>query len=185
MTILSVWYNSASCLPATFAKNFTPMQLKNIIYILACLSFTVICGAAVYEHMVIWPKAFAKLPASLIAFRGEHAMDNGAFWKMIHPVTLVLFIITLITSWRTKRRKHILYSFVIYAAILVTTFAWFVPELLDIIHTPYNNTFDETLTSRGSRWETLSIIRAVILFATAMFLFTGLTKPAVKNAADK
>ncbi len=159
------------------------MQPKNLIYILLCLSFSLICGAAVYEHVVIWPKAFAAIPASLTAFQGEYAMNNGLFWMMIHPITLVLFIIALIISWKTDRKKNVLFPFITYILILATTFAWFVPELLDLVNTAYSNTIDETLTARGSRWEILSIIRAAILFACAIFLYMGLTKPAVKNAA--
>jgi hypothetical protein len=158
------------------------MQPKNLIYILICLSFSLICGAAVYEHVVIWPRAFAAIPVSLTAFQGEHALDNGNFWKFIHPITLVLFIIAIAMNWKTDRKKNVLIPFIIYVLILVSTFAWFLPELMELVHTPYSNTNDEALTSRGSRWEVLSIIRAVVLFATAIFLYVGLTKPAVKHA---
>ncbi len=159
------------------------MQSRNLLYILACLSFSIICGAAVYEHVAVWPNAFASLPKSLTAFQGEYALNSGPFWMMIHPVTMVLFIIALIVSWKTQRKKHVLYSLIVYVAILATTFAWFVPELLDLVNTPYSDTYDESLTSRGSRWEILSIIRGVVLFATAIFLYMGLTKPAVKHVA--
>jgi hypothetical protein len=178
---MSGWYNFQEMLPFTFAANFTTMTTRNLIYILTCLSFSAICGAAVYEHVVIWPKAFASIPASLTAFQGGHGLDNGSFWKMIHPITLVLFITAVILSWKTERKKHVLVPFIIYIGILATTFAWFVPELLDLIHTPFNNSHDETLTSRGSRWETLSIIRGIVLLACAIFLYLGLTKPAAKT----
>lgn len=159
------------------------MQPKNLFYILLCLSFSLICGAAVYEHVVVWPNAFASLPRSLSAFQGEYALNSAPFWMMIHPVTMVLFIIALIVSWRTERKKHVLYSLIVYVVILATTFTWFVPELLDLVNTPYSDTYDASLTSRGSRWETLSIIRGIVLFVTAIFLYMGLTKPAVKHAA--
>jgi hypothetical protein len=158
------------------------MHPRNLFYILTCLSFSIICGAAVYEHVVVWPNAFASLPRSLSAFQGEYALNSAPFWMMIHPVTMMLFIIALIVSWKTQRKKHVLYPLIVYVAILSTTFAWFVPELLDLVNTPYSNTHDASLTSRGSRWETLSIIRGVVLFATAIFLYIGLTKPAAKHA---
>lgn len=159
------------------------MQSRNLLYILACLSFSIICGAAVYEHVAVWPNAFASLPKSLTSFQGEYALNSGPFWMMIHPVTMVLLIIALIVSWKTQRKKHVFYSLIVYVAILATTFAWFVPELLDLVNTPYSNAYDASLTSRGSRWEILSIIRGVVLFATAIFLYMGLTKPAAKHVA--
>ncbi|MCE3281267.1 MAG: hypothetical protein K0Q66_4 [Chitinophagaceae bacterium] len=159
------------------------MQSRNLVYILTCLSFSVICGAAVYEHVAVWPKAFAKLPASLSSFQGEHAFNNGIFWMMIHPITLVLFIIATIMHWKTDRKKHLLYPLIAYAVVLVVTSVYFVPELLSILGTAYSNTYDASLTARGSQWELLSIIRAVLLFATAVFLYLGLTKPATRNVA--
>lgn len=157
------------------------MQSKNIIYALACLSFSIICGAATYEHLVVWPNAFAKIPASLTMFQGEHALNSATFWPMIHPVTLLLMAVALVLCWKTPRRKHLLYTLAIYAVVLTTTFIYFVPELLELIRTPYSNTVDEGLTSRGSRWETLSLVRGVVLFATAIFLYLGLTKPVERT----
>lgn len=154
------------------------MQSKNISYILACLSFSVILGAAVYEHVAVWPNAFSSLPASLTMFQGNTSLNSAPFWMSIHPVTLVLLVIALILSWKTERKKHVLYTLVVYALVLVSTFTWFVPELLSLINAPYSNTVDESLTSRGSRWEVLSLIRGVILFGVAIFLYLGLTKPA-------
>ena len=153
------------------------MQSKNIFYILACISFAIILGAALYEHLVIWPNAFAKIPVSLTVFQGEHAMNSAPFWIGIHPVTLTLLVIALVMNRKTERRKHILYTVVVYALVLVSTFAWFVPELLTLINTPYSNSVDESLTFRGSRWEMLSIVRGIVLFAAAIFLYIGLTKP--------
>jgi len=157
------------------------MQSKNLFYILACLSFSLICGAGLYEHVVLWPKAFASLPGSLTAFQGSYGLNNGIFWQMIHPLTLVFFIIALVLSWRSERKKHVLYPLITYAVVLVITFAWFVPVLLELIHTPYSNTHDSTLTSRASRWETLSIVRAFVLFGSAIYLFLGLTKPVTQK----
>jgi hypothetical protein len=85
--------------------------------------------------------------------------------------------------WKTDRKKHLLYPLIAYAVVLVVTSVYFVPELLSILGTAYSNTYDASLTARGSQWELLSIIRAVLLFATAVFLYLGLTKPATRNVA--
>jgi hypothetical protein len=159
------------------------MQPRNLVYILTCLSFSVICGAAVYEHVALWPNAFDKLPASLTAFQGEYALNSAPFWMSIHPITLVLFIIAGIMHWKTERKRHLLYPLISYLAVLTATFIYFVPELLGLIGSPYSNTYDEALTARASRWEILSIARGVLLFATAVYLYLGLTKPATKHVA--
>jgi hypothetical protein len=158
------------------------MQPRNLVYILTCLSFSVICGAAVYEHVALWPNAFKKLPASLTAFQGEYALNSAPFWMSIHPVTLVLFIIAGVMHWKTERKKHLLYPLLAYLAVLTVTFIYFVPELMSIIKTPYSNSYDEALNTRGSRWEILSIIRGIGLFLTAVYLYLGLTRPATREA---
>src|SRR5687768_7076840 len=106
------------------------MNFRNLLYALTCLSFSVIIGAAIYEHTALWPSAFAELPKSLTVFQGAYHIDAAPFWKSVHPVTLLLFVITLVVSWKTNRRKHVLVAVGGYVVILLTTFVYFVPELM-------------------------------------------------------
>jgi hypothetical protein len=154
-----------------------------MVYILTCLSFSVIIGAAVYEHTAVWPSAFSELPRSLTSLQGAYKLNSAPFWQSIHPITVVMFIVTFLISRKSERRKYVLIPLLLYFIILITTFSFFVPELLSLIGTPYANTLDEGLTSRASRWVNLSLIRMVILVAAAVFLYIGLTKPlaGIKN----
>lgn len=150
---------------------------KNIIYALLCLSLSIIIGAGVYEHIAVFPRAFAAPPKSLMMFQGEYGTNPGAFWKIIHPVTLLLFIITLTLSWKTERRKNVLIPLIIYAIILIATFIYFVPELMALVTTKYENVVNPDLVERGSRWQVLSLMRLCVAIAIDLFLFLGLTKP--------
>src|SRR5688572_30762573 len=152
------------------------MNLRNILYALACLSFSSILGAALYEHVAVWPAAFSELPRSLSMFQGAYKLNSAMFWMPIHPITFVLLVITLILSWKTTRRKNLLITMTGYAIILISTFIFFVPELIDLINTPYADAFDPSLQSRADLWVTLSLIRAGVLIVLAMVLLLGLTK---------
>jgi hypothetical protein len=152
------------------------MNFKNILYALTCLSFSAIIGAAIYEHIALWPAAFAEPPRSLSVFQGPYRLNAAPFWQSIHPVTLLLFTITLIVSWRTQRRKFILIALAGYVLILAATFIYFVPELLDLTGTPYADTVDPSLQTRGSRWINLSLVRGGILIVLAINLLLGLTE---------
>lgn len=152
------------------------MNPRNILYALACLSFSVIVGAAIYEHTALWPAAFSEPPKSLTVFQGPYRLNAALFWMFVHPVTLLLFVITLVVSWKTDRRKHVLVTLVGYVIILLATFSFFVPELLELTGATYSNTVDASLQSRGSRWITLSLIRAGVLIVLAINLLLGLTK---------
>lgn len=156
------------------------MNFRNTLYALACLAFSVIVGAAIYEHTAVWPAAFSEPPRSLSMFQGLYKLNAAAFWIPIHPVTLILLVVTLIVHWKTERRKNILFAMTGYLAILVTTFSFFVPELIDLTTTTYSDTVDPQLQSRGTRWITLSLVRAGVLIVLAMVLLQGLTK-AEKN----
>jgi hypothetical protein len=156
------------------------MSFKNLVYVLTCLSFSVIIGAAVYEHIAVWPSAFSELPRSLTLFQGGYKLNSAPFWQSVHPITLILFIGTLIVSRKSERRKYVLVPLVTYIVILVITFIFFVPELLSLTAAPYTDTLDEGLTRRASLWVNLSLARMVILFAAAVLLYMGLTKPVAE-----
>jgi hypothetical protein len=156
------------------------MNLKDFLYSLACLSFSIVIGAAVYEHLGVVPQWAAAPPYSLSMFQGEFALKAQAFWIPVHPVTLVLVISTLALFWKTERRKNILITLIGYVTILAITAVYFVPTLIEITGTPYSSTVDPILTERAQLWETLSIVRLFILVGLAMVMFLGLTKVSDK-----
>ena len=155
--------------------------MNNLLYSLACLSFCIVIGGAVYEHISVVPQWAAAPPVSLAMFQGKYALDPAPFWQFIHPITLILLIISLVLNWKTDRRKNILYVLIPYVMILGITAIYFVPELLAITTTMFAEIADSELTQRAKKWEMLSIIRLVVLMAMAIFLILGLTKKTSKR----
>ncbi len=151
-------------------------SLKNVLLILASISFICVLGGAVYEHIAVIPTWSAAPPRSLSMYQGEYGLHPEYFWMAIHPVTLLLLIGALITNWKNSRRKHILIVLGTYFLILVITTIYFVPELISITHTPYQDNVDESLVARSSQWEMLSIIRMLVLAVLCYILLSTLTK---------
>lgn len=151
------------------------MKSNSVFYILTCFFLCFMIGAGLYEHFAVWPEAFSELPKSLTMFHGEYAIQPASFWKVIHPLTLILFIITLALNWRSGRRKSILISFSIYFIILAFTFIFFVPPLMQLIGTHYSETVDTSLQKSGNLWITLSLVRMVFAVVSAFVLLSGLT----------
>lgn len=149
------------------------------MYSLSCLTFIIVIGGAVYEHLNVVPTWSAAPPVSLSMFQGEYGLKPELFWMIIHPVNLVLFTLILIIHWRTERRKNILIVFSSYFLVLVITSIYFVPELVSITTTPFATAADADLTRRASLWETLSLVRLTLLVAMAIVLLLGLTKSRV------
>ena len=156
-----------------------------MLYAACCLLFTIIIGGAVYEHMAVVPQWAAAPPLSLSMFQGEYGLKAEVFWKTIHPINLIFFVLTLATHWRTARRKNIVIVLTTYLLILVITAIYFVPELISITTTPYTSNIDAELIKRSSLWEVLSLIRLAVLCLLAIVLLTGLTKSSERIAIAK
>lgn len=156
------------------------MTIKNFLYGLSCFLFTLIIGAGVYEHIAIWPHAFAAIPASLGMFQGEYGLESAPFWMNIHPLTLLVFFITLFTSWKTARKKHVLLAVIGYVVVLIATFTYYVPELIELIETPFSPEVNQQLTRRGTLWENLSLVRAGFMLIVAAYLYAGAFKSGEK-----
>ena len=150
---------------------------KDLLYSITCLAFAIIIGGAVYEHLNVVPQWAAGPPASLKMFQGEYGLKPELFWMIIHPVNILLFIVTLILHWRSVRRKNLLIVVSAYIGILIVTAIFFVPELISITSVAYSPTLDAELTRRAELWEILSIARLAVLVILSIILFTGLTKP--------
>ena len=163
---------------AVITSTFYCMK-RNILYSVCCLFFAIIIGGAVYEHMSVVPQWAAAPPVSLSMFQGEYGLKPELFWKIIHPINILLMVVTLIFNFRSARRINILIVLTGYILILAVTAVYFVPELISITTTAFSTNKDPELIRRASLWELLSIVRLILLFILAINLFLGLTKNGV------
>lgn len=150
------------------------MNTRIIVYAFACLSFCIVIGGAVYEHMAVVPQWAAGPPLSLQLFQGPHGLNPTPFWKMIHPVTLLLLAVSLLLFRRTGASPFLISSMAGYVIILVITFSFFVPELVAITGTPFAGSVDPDLQARAQRWERLSLVRLSALIVLAIALLSGM-----------
>jgi hypothetical protein len=49
-------------------------------------------------------------PRSFAMLQEEYGYDSSSFWDIVPTITCLLLIIALITNWKTKRRKLILFA---------------------------------------------------------------------------
>lgn len=152
--------------------------LRTFSLILACISFIIVIGGATYEHLAVVPLWSAAVPASLAMFQGEYGLAPQRFWIPIHPVTLVLLVAALVLNWRTFRRNFIVIALGGYFVALLATFAFFVPELMELTKTSFSAVVDPELTRRAHMWEALSLLRLSVLIIMSIILLLGLSKPA-------
>jgi len=127
------------------------MSFKTLIYALACLSFSVVIGAAVYEHVAVVPNWKVAPPVSLSMFQGEYGLNPAPFWIAIHPVTLVLLLASILFFWKTESKKYVLITGIGYLIVLIITFVFFVPELIAITQTTFGQQVDPSLIKATGR----------------------------------
>ena len=156
--------------------------MRTALLILASLSYVIVIGGAVYEHLAMVPVWSSAAPASLAMFQGEYAVAAFRFWIPIHPITVALLAVALAAHWRTRRRKAILITLGGYAVILIITFSFFVPEIMAITRSPYGPAVDPELTRRANVWEALSLVRLAAMFVLAFILLFGLSKSGEPKA---
>lgn len=152
-------------------------MIRNLFIILASISFVVMIGGAVYEHLALVPVWASAVPASLTVFQGQYRLTPEKFWMVIHPVTIVLMVIALIANWVSDRRALIIAPLVGYLLVLGVTWLYLVPELMELTQTPFSETVDAALTARAGTWETLSLVRLGFLFVLAITLLSSLATP--------
>ena len=111
-------------------------------------------------------------------FQGEYGLAGWKFWIPVHPITMVLLLTGLIANWGTERRNYVLVTILGYAAVLTTTFFYFVPELMSLVQSSYSATIDADLTRRALTWQSASLVRLGVLIVLAIVLLLGLSKPA-------
>ena len=150
---------------------------------LGSISFIIVIGGATYEHLAVVPVWSSAVPASLSMFQGDYGLASSNFWIPIHPVTLALLTAALILNWSTERRAYILTCIAGYILILVTTFIYFVPELLALTGNTYSTIVDSELTRRAGWWEFLSLVRLAALILLAIVLQLGLTRTSESRSS--
>lgn len=145
---------------------------------IAIICWAGIFGAFLYSHIATMPSLLSHLPESSVLANGPYPVKDEAFWKMIHPVTILFTVLALITNWKiNNRRKLIGVAMIIYILALVATFTYFVPELMEFFKSNQNTTITAAeWHERGQTWQHLSWIRGAFMFLGFILMLLALTK---------
>ena len=160
------------------------LRLSTISLMLSIILWGTLLGGIAYSHLVYFPVYLSALPDSSVIVNGPYGLHESIFWMTIHPLLILSLIITLVLNWRLRaRRKLILISFVVYVLVIVVSQIYFIPELMAFERSPKSGLSPAEWFARGQRWQRLSWIRGVIMYAGILPLLLALTKPV--NAAQE
>lgn len=125
-----------------------------------------VLGGIVYSHLVYFPVYLSALPESAIVVNGPYGLNEGRFWMLIHPLVILSLAVSLIANWRTRpRRKLVLITVAVYAAVIIATSLYFLPELVAFSKSPGSTVSATEWLERGNRWQYLSWLRGAVMFA--------------------
>ncbi|HEX2710873.1 MAG TPA: DUF1772 domain-containing protein [Candidatus Acidoferrales bacterium] len=144
-----------------------------------CLSIIVASGlvmVTVYNTLIDAKSWSSDIPTSIQTARDYYKhVDPRRFYAIFGPPNLLLSLLTIILFWKdgASLRLYFAVSFALYAAILVLTFAYFIPRDLILFTWPISDHLDEIRTA-VSQWSQVNWLRTLFGLAGVLFSFKGL-----------
>ena len=158
----------------------TKLRLSTFFLIISIVMWGTLLGGILYSHLVYFPVYLSALPESAVVVTGPYGIREGIFWMLIHALLIPTLIATLLLHWKWKgRRKLIAITVVVYLVALIATGLYFVPELIAFANSPNSTVSRAEWLARGRRWQLLSWIRGVFMYAGIVPLLLALAKPVV------
>ena len=155
----------------------TPRTGTYSLFLTVILWGTLLGGIA-YSHLVYFPVYLSALPDSSVVVNGPYGLNEGLFWMTIHPLLILSLAVAVALNWKSRaRRKLILISFAIYAAVLVVSGLYFIPELVAFSRSPESGLPAAEWLARGRRWQRSSWVRGAVMYAGILPLLLATTRP--------
>lgn len=151
----------------------THLRLANFTVFALTLFYIIMLGGGNYEQLNVTHTLVSALPKSLAMMQGPYGFNPVKFWVIFRPITILLFILSLIFNWSISRERRNLLgiSFLIDLATTVATFLYFAPETGVIASMPYDsNQVDPAMTARAQVWESLNYIRLGAFYIVSILL---------------
>jgi hypothetical protein len=140
------------------------------------LPYIMMLGGGLYEQLNITAKIASAPPQSLAMMQGSYGFNPIKFWVLLRPITILLFLISLATLWKSNVRSWLLIAFSIDLLVTLSTYLYFAPETGFITSVPFSNTVDSVIQQRAQLWENLNWLRLSGFFVGSVFLLKALSK---------
>lgn len=153
------------------------LNLKNItlIALVACCLLQV--GAQLFALSVVASTLAQAPPRSFAMLNGEYGYNSSAFWNTVPMITFLLFIITLVTNWKSQRRKLILFALILFIIAGLVAGFFVEPIFADIIKRGYSDHVDPILQTQAKRWYVFDWMVWVLGLFAGLTLLIALIRP--------
>ena len=153
------------------------MNLKNITLIAVTASCLLQVGAQLFAVSIVASTISEAPPRSFFILQGEYGYNSSSFWDIVPTLTFSLFIIALITNWKTQRQKLILYALVLFIIAGLVAGLLLEPFFADIIKIGYSDRVDTALQVKAQRWYILDWMVWTLSLVAGLMLLVALMRP--------
>jgi Anthrone oxygenase len=147
----------------------------------AILFLSIICASglmlvSVYNTVIDAHSWGSDIPASIQSARDyfQH-VDPRRFFAVAGPINQLLSLLAIILFWKdgVSLRVYFGVSFLIYAAIVVLTFAYFIPRDLIVFTWSIPDHLDQ-IKAAATEWSRMNWLRTLLGLIGVLFSFKGL-----------
>jgi Domain of unknown function (DUF1772) len=147
----------------------------------AILFLSIICASglmlvSVYNTVIDAHSWGSDIPASIQTARDyfQH-VDPRRFFAVAGPINQLLSLLAIILFWKdgVSLRVYFGVSFLIYAAIVVLTFAYFIPRDLILFTWSIPDHLDQ-IKAAATEWSRMNWLRILLGLIGVLFSFKGL-----------
>ncbi|MET0622255.1 MAG: hypothetical protein ABW250_04655 [Pyrinomonadaceae bacterium] len=158
-------------------------RFGNTSLMLSVILWGTLLGGIAYSHLIFFPVYLSALPDSAVVVTGPYGLHEGRFWMLIHPLLILSLVATLATNWRWRSRRYlVLFSFVVYVAVIAVSAVYFIPELIAFERSAGSGVAAPEWLARGQRWQRLSWMRGATMYAAIIPLLLALTRQRAPTA---
>ena len=141
-------------------------------------------GAQLFAVSMIASTLSEAPPRSFAMLQGEYGYNSSSFWDIVPTITFLLFIIALITNWKTQRQKLILFALTLFIISGILAAFFLEPFFADMIKEGYSDQVDTTLQVQAQRWYVFDWMVWTLSLVAGLTLLVALTRPLKNMPAE-
>lgn len=160
--------------------------MKKAIVYLSIIFASGLVMVTIYNTLIDARSWGSHIPASIQAARDYYKhVDPRRFYGIIGPPNLLLSLLTIILFWKNGVSLRIYFgtSFLLYAAIVILTFTYFVPRDLILFTWPIQDHLEE-IRRAARQWSEMNWLRTLLGLAGVLFSCKGLDTYCLQRAAE-
>jgi hypothetical protein len=155
------------------------LQVPNLCLVALTFFYSLNLAPMMFETFTSDRMWASSPPESFYMFLGQYGHKTAAYWRLVSPLALLSFILSLIVNWQVVGRELPLsVAFVLYLAIQMSTMMYFVPEQEGLISSA-GSLSPEILRARANRWILRNYFRNIAGVLAFIFLLSAVFVPSV------